>query len=200
MRYLKLLLAIVIISTVSCGGSTGTTTTGGGGGGGTTTGVPTGNTSVEDGLLALFNAERVAAGLPALVRNTILDRIELWFVNDMATNMYLSHTDTNGRSASNRVDYYTGDTTTNCSEIIQWWGGTASAQVHYDGYFASTEHHNAYMEQGIYNLGPTTICGIAVLDGTGPVGSSFAGNSGSYSSMIICNQAPAALAIDPFSE
>jgi len=179
----------------ACGGGTGTTNTGGGG-----TGVPTGLTSVEDGLLALFNAERVASGLPALVRNPDLDRIELWFVNDMATNMYLGHTDTNGRDANGRVHYYTGDSTLNCSEIAQWWGGTASAQVHYDGYFASTEHHNAYMEVGIYNLGPTSVCGIAVLNGTGPAGSQYAGTSGSYSAMVMCDQAPTSLLIDPFSE
>lgn len=192
----KIILITVLFTIVSCGGGTGTTT----GGGGTTTGIPTGLTSVEDQLLALFNAERNAAGLPSLVRDPNLDRIELWFVNDMATNMYLDHTDTNGRSAGDRVDYYTGTTNINCSEIIQWWSGTASAQVHYDGYFNSTEHHNAYMEVGIYNLGPTTICGIAVLDGTGPAGTQYAGTQGSYSAMVICDQAPANLAVDPFSE
>ena len=192
---IRTIVLLLCFSLVACGGSTGTTTSGG-----TTGTAPTGLTSVEDALLALFNAERTAAGLPALVRDATLDRIELWFVNDMATNMYLSHTDTNGRSANDRVDYYTGSTNLNCSEIIQWWGGTASAQVHYDGYFASTEHHNAYMEVGIYNLGPTTICGIAMLDGTGPVGSAFAGNSGSYSAMVMCNLAPTTLLIDPFSE
>lgn len=191
----NIIMMVILLTVISCGGSTGTTNTGGGG-----TGVPTGLTSVEDNLLALFNAERVAAGLPALVRNLDLDRIQLWFVNDMATNMYLSHTDTNGRSAGDRVDYYTGSTNLNCSEIIQWWGGTASAQVHYDGYFASTDHHNAYMEVGAFNLGPTNVCGIAVLNGTGPVGTQFAGNSGSYSAMVMCNQAPTSLLIDPFSE
>ena len=190
----NLLLMIGLLTMIACGGSSGTTTTGGG------TTAPTALTSVENSLLALFNAERTAAGLPALVRDPNLDRIELWFVNDMATNNYLGHTDTNGRDANGRVTYYTGDATMNCSEIAQWWGGTASAQVHYDGYFASTEHHNAYMEVGLYNLGPTSVCGIAVLDGTGPAGSSYAGSSGSYSAMVLCNKAPTSLLVDPFSE
>ena len=192
---MRTIVLLIIAFTYSCGGSTGTTT-----GGGTTGTTPIGLTSVEDALLALFNAERATAGLPALVRDPNLDRIELWFVNNMATNMYLGHTDTNGRDANGRVDYYTGDTTLNCSEIAQWWGGDPSAQVHYDGYFASTDHHNAYMEVGIFNLGPTSICSIAVLAGTGPIGSAFAGNSGSYSAMVMCNLAPTALLVDPFSE
>jgi hypothetical protein len=190
----KMFFAVSMIVICSCGG--------GGGGAlapadGTT---PASLTEVETNLLALINQERTGAGLPALVRDTAgLDRIELWFVNDMMTNQSLSHTDSNGRTANQRAQYYSGDTSVNCSEIIQWWGGTPSGQTHYDGYKASEDHHNAYMEAGIFNLGPTSHCGIAALAGNGPLGTAYQTTPGSYSAVMLCNKA-LTLAIDPFSE
>jgi len=192
-KYLKIFFAALFLIFSSCGG----------GGGGTTPAngtTPVALTQVENDLLALINQERTGASLPALVRDTAgLDRIELWFVNDMMTNQSLSHTDSNGRSANQRAQYYSGDTSVNCSEIIQWWGGTPSGQVHYDGYKASTEHHNAYMEVGIYNLGPTTHCGVAALAGNGPAGTQYQNSAGSYTAVLLCNKA-VTLVIDPFSE
>ena len=192
----RLLCLIFIISVSACGGSGGS----GGGGGGTLGTTPSALTTVENDLLALINAERVAAGLPELTRDAGLDQIELWFVNDMATNNYLSHTDTNGRSANERAQYYGGDLNVNCSEIIQWWGGNPSGQVHYNGYLNSPAHHSAYMEEGIYNLGPTNLCGIAALSGNGPTGTQFEGQSGSYTAVLFCDRRLDPLAIDPFSE
>lgn len=189
--FVLIFIGTLILS--ACGGSSSSTTNG------TTNGTtPTALTQVETDLLKLINDERTASGLPALVRDPGLDQIELWFVNDMATNHYLSHTDTNGRSANDRAEYYGGSTTVNCSEIIQWWGGTPSGQVHYDGYYNSPGHHSAYMEEGIYNLGPTTHCGVAALEGTGPTGTQYEGQAGSYTAVLICNESLDPLAVDPF--
>lgn len=189
--YLIYLISCLVVF-AACGGS-GTSTTNGGGI------SPVALTQVENDLLALINAERTASGLPALVRDPGLDRIELWFVNDMTTNHYLSHTDTNNRSANERAQYYGGNNAVRCSEIIQWWGGTPSGQVHYDGYFNSPSHHSAYMEEGLYNLGPTTHCGVAVLEGTGPTGTQYEGQAGSYSAVLLCDISLDPLAIDPFT-
>jgi uncharacterized protein YkwD len=185
----------LVISLSSCGGGTG-------GGAGDATGgtAPQALTQVEDDLLSLINAERTAAGLPALVRADGLDGIELWFVNDMATNRSLSHTDSDGRTANQRAVYYGGDPDVRCSEIIQWWGGPPSGQVHYAGYVASEQHHNAFMEVGIFNLGPTTHCGVAALEGTGPAGTQYEGTAGSYTAVLLCDMELTPLAIDPFSE
>lgn len=189
-KFLKVIFVAGLLLLTSCGGGTGGTSP---------DGQPTFLTQVENDLLALINAERTASGLPALVRDPGLDKIESWFVNDMAANHYLSHTDTNGRTANQRAQYYSGDNSVNCSEIIQWWGGTPSGQVHYDGYKASAQHHSAYMEEGIFNLGPTSNCGVSALSGTGPAGTSFEGQSGSYTAVLLCNKA-LTLVIDPFLE
>jgi uncharacterized protein YkwD len=191
------LCAAVIMILASCGSTTSTATGGGGGGGGGGTGASL--TDVENNLLALINAERVAAGLPELVRDAGLDKILLWYVTEMATQNHLGHIDSNGRGAEERAWYYSGDPTVLCSEIVQWWGGSPSGQVHYDGYLNSPAHHSAYMEEGLFNLGPTTNCGVSVVEGTGPEGSAFEGNSGSYSAVLLCD-GPLTLTIDPFSE
>jgi len=203
MKIKTLILLIMIVTFASCGGSTGTTSNTGTGGGTTNDTEANAEASrlstVETDLLALINGERNDDGLPSLLRDVGLDLIMLWHVTQMANNMTLSHTDENGRGAEERVRYYSGDDTVRCSEIIQWWGGTASGQVHYDGYFNSTEHHNAYMENGIYNLGGAEDVGIAAVSGEGPAGSQFEGNSGSYSGLVICNQG-VTLDINPFDE
>ena len=153
----------------------------------------------ESHVLELINGERNASGLPTLVRDPGLDWIIYWHVTNMATDHFLSHTDPNGRGAEDRARYYGTNSGIRCSEIIQWWGGAPSGDVHYSGYFNSPPHHSAYMEEGIYNLGPTTNVGVAALEGTGPAGSSYEGTSGSYTGVFFCDQ-PLTLAIDPFSE
>ena len=202
------IMSVLLLS--SCGGSSESTSNGGssGTGGSGTSGSGTYSTeadaesarlsSVEDDLLSLINTERNQSGLPTLVRDTGLDTIMLWKVADMANNTYLAHEDTNGRGATERVQYYSSDPSARCSEIIQWWGGTASGQTHYDGYYNSTSgHHEAYMEQGVYNLGPTDDVGVAVISGNGPAESSYSGTSGSYSSLVFCEDG-APIAINPF--
>ena len=196
MKIMKTLNAVVLAITISllmasCGGATGTVT------GGTV--IPEQLTAVENALLALINAERTAAGLPELVRDTGLDRIEEWYGTEMASQNHLGHVDANGRGAEERARYYSGDSTVRCSEIVQWWGGTPSGQVHYDGYMASSAHHSAYMEEGLFNLGPTSSCGVVAMRGTGPIGSQFAGSAGSYTAVLLCDK-PLTLIIDPFSE
>jgi hypothetical protein len=176
---------------------------GGGGGGGTDGGGAGGSldplTSVENDLLGLFNAERTGAGLPALVRDPGLDAIELDYGREMASEHHLGHIDAAGRESEARARYFGGDSAVRCSEIVQWWGGTPSGRVHYDGYYASPPHHMAYMEQGAFDLGPTMHVGIVVLAATGPIGSPYEGRSGSYSAATLCDRA-LTLAIDPASE
>ena len=188
MKVLSILAVLFLL--VSCGGSSGSgSTTGGTTGYTTEADAEAGRLStVETDLLALINQERQDSGLPALVRDVGLDLIMLWHVSKMATDNFLDHTDENGRSAGERVQFYSGNNTIRCSEIIQWWGGAADGQTHYQGYFNSTEHHNAYMEVGIYNLGGAVDVGIASLNGNGPDGTQYEGVSGSYSGLVICDQ------------
>jgi hypothetical protein len=154
---------------------------------------------VENQLLARINEERNASGLPTLVRDPGIDWIIYWHGTQMAANHFLSHTDGNGRRAEARARYYSGDSSVRCSEIIQWWGGTPSGDVHYEGYFNSPAHHSAYMEEGIYNLGPTTHVGVVALEGTGPTDSVYEGRDGSYTGVFFCDLS-LTLRIDPFSE
>lgn len=155
--------------------------------------------SVENRLLELINQERNPAGRPTLVRDPGLDRIIHWHVYNMATNHFLSHVDNNGRSAEQRARYYSGDASVRCVELIQWWGGTPSGDVHYNGYLNSPEHHKGYMEEGIYNLGPTSHVGVSAVAGTGPAGSQYENSSGSYTGIFLCDKT-LNLVIDPFSE
>jgi uncharacterized protein YkwD len=156
--------------------------------------------SVENRLLQLINQERNSAGLPTLVRDPGLDRIIHWHTYNMAADHFLNHQDKNSRSAKQRAWYYSGDGTVSCVELIQWWGGgVPSGDAHYNGYFNSPEHHDGYMEKGIYNLGPTTHVGVAVVAGTGPAGSPYEDSNGSYSGVFLCDK-KLQLTIDPFSE
>jgi len=194
-------LLFASIALASCGGSTGSGTS--------TTQTGTIDTeaaaeaarllTLENDLLALINDERQQAGLPALERDTGLDLVMLWHVVQMANEMFLGHTDANGRGAEERVRYYSGDDTVRCSEIIQWWGGTPDADTHYQGYYNSQGHHDAYMEVGIYNLGGAEDVGIAGVEGQGPVGTQYEGGAGSYTGLVICDKG-VTLAINPFDE
>ncbi len=155
--------------------------------------------TVEDRLLALINEERNGAGLPTLKRDPGLDRVLHWHVNNMATDHFLGHLDKNDRGAEDRADYYSQDSSYRCLEIIQWWSGPPSGDVHYNGYYNTPSHHSAYMEEGIYNLGPTSHAGVAAVAGTGPAGSQYEGRDGSYTGIFLCDY-PLNLIIDPFSE
>ena len=153
---------------------------------------------MADALLALINDERIDAGLPELERDPGLDEIMLWYGTDMVLDHHISHIDINGRESEGRVNYYSDRTDVRCSEITAWWGG-ASAESHYEAYKASEGHHAAYMEEGIFNLGPTTHVGVVVLSGTGPEGSAFEDRSGTYSGLVFCDDA-VDVEIDPFDE
>lgn len=156
-------------------------------------------TYVEDDLLAAINDERADAGLPLLTREPGLDQVVRFAVYDMQLLHRLGHIDSNERGAEERARYYGSDAEIRCSEIVQWWGGRPSGRVQYEGYYNSPPHHSAYMEEGIYNLGPTTHAGVAVMSGKGPTASEYADRDGAYSAVMICDQ-PLTLAIDPFSE
>ena len=156
-------------------------------------------TSVENDMLDLFNMERATMGKPMLLRAAGLDAIVLDYTREMAGEHHLGHTDHAGRDSEGRARYFSGDDTVRCLEIVQWWGGTPSGQVHYDGFRASEQHHMAYLEQGIYDLGPTMHVGVAVVAGTGPEGTMFAGRGGSYAAAMLCDRS-LDLIIDPAEE
>ena len=156
-------------------------------------------TAVENELLALINDERALQEppRPALVRDPGMDRIMLWHVTEMAEHKFLSHTDRLGRRSEARARAYGDDPQIRCLEIIQWWGGTASGRVQYDGYKASPSHRAGYLEQAPYSLGPTMWAGVAAVAGTGPEGSAFEGRSGTYTGVTLCEH-QVTLTSDPF--
>lgn len=212
MRFLPTLLVLVLAASLpltacdlvqSDNEPNGTDDGGGDGGNGTDTTDPEHRRlgTVETDLLSLINQERAQASptRPNLQRDPGMDRIMLWHVSGMADGHFLGHEDPNGRRPQGRATYYGDNPAVRCSEIVQWWGGTPSGQVHYTGYFNSPDHHSAYMEEGIFNLGPTTWTGIAAVQGTGPAGSQYEGRSGSYTGLMFCD-VPITLAIDPFEE
>ncbi len=153
---------------------------------------------VEYDLLALVNRERASSSRPSLRRDSGMDRIMLWHVANMADHRYLSHQDVLGRETGERVQEYAGDRKARCSEIIQWWSGPPNGRAHYDGYFRSPTHHDAYMGRGAFDLGESTLAGVAAIAGSGPAGTSFEGVPGSYTGMLFCDR-PLGLAVDPFA-
>lgn len=158
-------------------------------------------TNVENDLLSLINAERITHDppRPSLSRDPGMDEIIFWHVSQMAEQHFLNHQDNNGRESELRARYYGDNPTIRCSEIIQWWGGSPSGQVHYIGYFNSASHRAGYLEEGAFNLGPTSWAGVAAVSGTGPSGSQFEGQTGSYTGVMFC-ESQINLIIDPFSE
>ncbi len=164
-----------------------------------TLGVDCPITAVEIELLDLINAERASQEppRPALERDLGMDRIILWHVTEMAKQKFLSHTDKQGRRSEARARAYGDDPQIRCLEIIQWWGGTPSGRVHYEGYNASPSHRAGYLEQAPYSLGPTKWAGVAAVAGTGPEGSAFEGRPGSYTGVMLCEH-PVTLTSDPF--
>jgi len=156
---------------------------------------------VETDLLALINTERGAhdPARPPLARDTGMDLIIGWHVGQMAGEHFLNHKDANGRESEARARYYGENKGARCSEIIQFWGGTPSGQVHYEGYFNSPPHHAGYLEEAPYNLGPTRWAGVAAFEGTGPAETSFSGRSGSYTGVMLCD-GPITIVIDPYDE
>lgn len=155
-------------------------------------------TTMENQILELINDEREDDGLPTLVRDTGLDRVMLWYGTDMVSYNHIGHVDINDRRAEERVRYYTDQDSARCSEITAWWSGS-SATDHYNAYKNSEGHHAAYMEEGLYNLGPTTHVGVIALAGTGPEDSSYEGSSGTYSGLVFCDVSTE-IEIDPFED
>lgn len=155
---------------------------------------------VERDLLTRINRERRDArpARPALRRDGGIDRLILWHVAAMAERRVLSHTDAAGRDVAARVRSFTDDPALRCSEIIQWWSGPPNGRAHYDGYYRSPPHHDAYMERGAFNLGPTTWTGVAAVRGPGPAGSAYEGQEGSYTGLMFCDR-PIELVADPFA-
>jgi hypothetical protein len=154
--------------------------------------------SVETDLLSLINEERVGAGLPELLRDSGMDQIMLYYGTEMATDHHIGHIDRENRDSEARSRFYSKDKTIRCLEITQWWGGTPSGSVHYTGYRNSPSHRSGYLEEGLFNLGPTTHAGVVALEGTGPTGSQFEGRDGSYTGVMLCDM-PLILNMDPFT-
>jgi len=154
---------------------------------------------LENDLLGLINQEREASGLPRLVRDPGLDLIMLFYGMDMVLFHHIGHEDNNGRFPTDRVIRYGDQDFYRCSEITAWFSGSGNAGSHYNGYKNSQGHHDAYMEVGLFNLGPTTHVGVVSLAGNGPDGSSFSGTPGTYTGLIFCDQ-PVEIEIDPFED
>lgn len=154
---------------------------------------------LEEELLELINQEREAEGLPRLVRDPGLDLIMLWYGTDMVLYHHIGHVDINGRRPTDRMILYGDQSFYRCSEITAWFSGSGNAGSHYNGYKNSQGHHDAYMENGMFNLGPTTHVGVIALAGTGPDGSSFSGSNGTYTGLVFCDQ-PVTIENDPFED
>ena len=184
------LLVLMVILTSGCGNEAGSADVAG------TEGTQL--STVESDLLSLINSERTASGLPTLVRDAGLDRIMLWYGQDMQSGHHVGHTDTNSRDAEGRVQFYSGDDSVRCSEITQWRSGQLG-QDHYDAYKADANNQSAYLEQGAFDLGPTDDVGVIAISGKGPTGSGFESTDGSYTGVLLCDQG-VTLTIDPFSQ
>ena len=153
--------------------------------------------TVERDLLTLVNRERLSSTRHALSRDEGMDRLILWHVSTMADRAFLSHDDIFGRDVGNRVLAYSSDPAIRCSEIIQWWSGPPNGKAHYEGYFRSPTHHDAYMERATFRLGSKTRTGVAAVAGRGPAGSAYEDMDGSYTGMLFCDR-PLELERDPF--
>ncbi len=181
-----LLLASLFLATgcSSFGGSDDNSADNDGGGEGSQTDL----TGVEDELLLLINDERVTAGLPVLIRDPGIDTVMGFHGEYMADQQDLTHIDVAGRDSEARARYYGDAPAVRCLEIIQWWGGTPSGMVHYEGYFNSEDHHAAYMEEGIFNLGPTSHAGVTAVAGLGPAGTQYENRDGSWTGVMLCDR------------
>jgi len=181
-----LLLASLFFATgcSSFGGADENTNNDNGGGEGSSTDL----TSVENELLRLINEERVTAGLPTLMRDPGMDTVTGFHGEYMADQQDLTHIDAAGRDSEARARYYGDDPAVRCLEIIQWWGGTPSGMAHYEGYFNSEDHHAAYMEEGIFNLGPTSNVGVTAVAGLGPAGTQYENRDGSWTGVMLCDR------------
>lgn len=155
--------------------------------------------SVEHELLSLVNRERAEGSRHTLRRDAGADRIILWHVSMMADRSFLSHQDVMGRDTGDRIRDYAQNQQVRCSEIVQWWSGPPSGRAHYDGYYDSQTHHDAYMERGRFNLGGTTLTGLAAVAGSGPAGTEYEGVQGSYTGMLFCDHS-ISLVVDPFAD
>ncbi len=120
-----------------------------------------------------------------------------WYGTDMVRYSHIGHVDINERRTEERVRHYSSSDSARCSEITAWWTN-GTARDHYEAYKASPGHHSAYMEEGIFDLGPTTHVGVVAFEGTGPTDSVYEGVNGTYSGLVFCDQ-DVSLARDPFA-
>ncbi len=103
--------------------------------------------SEEQAFLGLINGYRGQNGLPALTTSTNLNRAAAWLVVDLGTNNYFSHTDSLGRSPSQRVmdcGYPQG-----AGENIAVGTVASTAQQAFD-MWKNSAGHNANMLNGTY--------------------------------------------------
>jgi uncharacterized protein YkwD len=90
--------------------------------------------SLEDQVISLVNAERVAQGLAAYEVDNRLTAAARVHATDMACNHFTSHTGSDGSSVRDRVErqgyewswigenyYVTGDTTNGAQIAFDWW-------------------------------------------------------------------------------
>ena len=108
----------------------------------------------EQALVTLINDYRVENGLGALTLNSQLDDAAHWMSQDMATNSYLSHTDSLGRDAGQRILTFGNDPFFALGENIAGGSpavGFNTAQRVFDAWKGSPGH-NAAMLGGAFNV------------------------------------------------
>ncbi len=108
----------------------------------------------EQALVTLINDYRAENGLGALTLNSQLDDAAHWMSQDMATNSYFSHTDSQGRDTGQRILTFGNDPFFALGENIAGGSpavGFNTAQRVFDAWKGSPGH-NAVMLGGAFNV------------------------------------------------
>ncbi len=105
----------------------------------------------ESAFLSLINSYRQSNGLGTLQLNESLNRAATWMANDMATKGYFSHTDSLGRSPSQRaVDCgYPGSVGENIAAGTNW----STAQSVFTAWQGSPGHNSNMLGQSYTQIG-----------------------------------------------
>jgi uncharacterized protein YkwD len=135
-------------STVQSGSPSGSTTDNSGGNAGALTGTAALD-SEEIAFFNLINAYRVQNGLNPLQISIALTQASDWMSTNMATTGNFSHTDTQGRDPSARMEAFGYDTANGWGENIA--GGNATAQDTFTQW-KNSPGHNANMLGANYKV------------------------------------------------
>ena len=134
----------------------------------------TGPAAVQDAraeILALVNAERAKAKLPALVRDAALERSAQAYADQMDQEGFFGHVDPKGRTLKDRVDavgYYAGGVSADC-QCIKGYSlaenlarGQRTPKEAVDAWMASPSHRDAILGTDFTGLGVGIRSGVWV--------------------------------------